>query len=213
MIKHHPGDDLLLSYGAGALGESWSLAAATHMALCPVCRAAVAAAEEVGGVLLDDSGFETLSEDALDRLMARLDEPVPPAPAVTTPTDAVLPQPLRDYLGGDVDSIAWKSIGGRVHQHLIPTYDSGQARMLLIPPGCPVPEHGHRGREWTLVLTGSFTDHTGEFARGDMQDADENIVHQPLAGRGEDCVCLAITDAPLRFSGLLPRLLQPFIRI
>ena len=213
MIEHHPGDDLLLSYSAGALGEGWSLAVATHLALCPVCRAAVAAAEELGGVLLDDAEPEAISEGALNRLMARLDEQVSSAPAAPAHAHAVLPQPLRDYLGGDVGSIPWKSIGGAVYQHLIPTNDSSQARMLLVPRGRPISEHGHRGRELTLVLTGSFNDHTGRFSRGDVEDVDEEIVHQPLAGKGDDCVCLVITDAPLKFNGLLPRLFQSFIRI
>jgi putative transcriptional regulator len=28
---------------------------------------------------------------------------------------------------------------------------------------------------------------------------------------GEDCICLAATDAPLRFRGLIPRLAQPLL--
>ena len=31
MITHCPKDDLLLSYSAGALGESWSLAVGSHV--------------------------------------------------------------------------------------------------------------------------------------------------------------------------------------
>lgn len=214
MITHHPGEDLLLSYSAGSLGESWSLGIATHLALCPTCRGAVAAAEEVGGLLLEDSDSAEMPANSLDKVLALLDEPAADFVEDAVPAGrGVLPQPLRGYVGGDVDSIGWKSIGGGAYQYLLDTADSAQARLLLIPEGKPVPEHGHRGREVTLVLAGSFTDQVGKFGRGDLEDADADLVHSPTAGGGEDCVCLAITDAPLKFRGLLPRLAQPFIKI
>ncbi|MGB1033531.1 MAG: transcriptional regulator, partial [Primorskyibacter sp.] len=34
-----------------------------------------------------------------------------------------------------------------------------------------------------------------------------------IADVSEACICLAVTDAPLRFTSFLPRLLQPFLRI
>ena len=51
--RHHIGDDLLLSYAAGSLAEGWSLAVATHLAMCPVCRERLALAEAAGGQLLE----------------------------------------------------------------------------------------------------------------------------------------------------------------
>ena len=86
-------------------------------------------------------------------------------------------------------------------------------RLLRIPAGKPVPEHGHGGRELTLVLSGSFSDSTGRFSRGDLEDADETLEHQPIAGEEEDCICLAVTDAPLRFKSRLLRLVQPVLGI
>lgn len=40
-VRHHIGDDLLLSYAAGTLDEASSLLVATHLALCPHCRAQI----------------------------------------------------------------------------------------------------------------------------------------------------------------------------
>ena len=37
-IRHHLTDELLLAYAAGNLAESWSLAVASHLSLCPACR-------------------------------------------------------------------------------------------------------------------------------------------------------------------------------
>ena len=100
-----------------------------------------------------------------------------------------------------------------IYQHRIFTNDSGQARLLKIPAGRPVPEHGHNGRELTLVLAGSFNDKVGEFVRGDVEDVDQEIVHRPVATSVEECICLAVTESPLKFRSLLPKLAQHFIRI
>ena len=76
-----------------------------------------------------------------------------------------------------------------------------------------MPDHGHRGLELTLVLQGAFQDEDGYFARGDIEIASEEISHVPVADISEDCICLAVTDAPLKFKGLIPRLAQPFLGI
>ncbi len=64
-----------------------------------------------------------------------------------------------------------------------------------------------------MVLQGAFADEVDRFARGDVEVGTEHLTHTPIADAGEDCICLAATDAPLRFKGLLPRLAQPFFRI
>ena len=86
-------------------------------------------------------------------------------------------------------------------------------RLLHIPAGQAVPEHGHNGIELTLVLQGSFVDETDRFGVGDLEVADNDLTHVPVAGPGAPCICLAATDAPLRFKGLMPRLTQRLFRI
>ena len=217
MAEHHPGADLLLSYAAGTLGESWSLAIATHLALCPHCRDLLAVAEELGGTLLAEVEPIALAPGSWQQVASRLEgRAETPGPSPAKPTEDVpptFPQPLRDFIGSDARDVPWKRIGGGAYQFLIPTADDARARLLLIPAGKPVPRHGHRGRELTLVLSGCFSDHIGTFARGDLEDGDEDLVHQPLAGSAADCICLAVTEAPLRFTALIPRLVQPFIGI
>jgi len=61
------------------------------------------------------------------------------------------------------------------------------------------------------VLQGAFLDGSDRFARGDIEIADESLEHTPIADLGEDCICLAATDARLRFNKLIPRIAQPFI--
>lgn len=210
-VRHHLADDLLIDYAAGSLAEGWSLAVATHLALCPQCRRRLAAVEATGGQLL-----ETLdAEPAAGSWAAVRDRLGDPETAVRPqPRAAVLPQPLRDYVGGDLDAIRWKPIGTAGAQLRLVTGDrSTQVRLLRIPAGQPVPEHGHRGRELTVVLTGAFRDGEQVFARGDIEDADEDLQHIPTATPDADCICLAVTDAPLRFRSWLVRLVQPILGI
>jgi putative transcriptional regulator len=215
-IQHHLSDQLLTAYAAGTLPEAFSLAIATHISLCDDCRAALAACEALGGAVLDaQAGGVALSDGALDAMMARLDGlPVTAAKPMAKPAHPVLPAPLVDYVGADMSKIKWRSLGMGVRQAILPTKDrSASARLLYIPAGQAVPDHGHRGMELTLVLQGAFRDDKQRFARGDIEIADQADQHTPVAEAGEDCICLAVTDAPLRFTSMVPRLLQPVFRI
>ena len=218
-VKHHIGDDLILAYATGELDEATSLLIATHMALCPQCREALELAESIGGALIEAEAETEVAEDTLAAVFSRIESRPEPAAPLPSPTGAergscVLPQPLRDYAGGDVDTLRWRSLGGGVRHLLIDTGASrAKARLLYIPAGAKVPDHGHRGLELTLVLKGSFYDEGAWFRRGDVEEADATIEHQPVAGPEEPCICLAVTDAPLRFRSIIPRLAQPFLGI
>ena len=213
-IKHHVGDDLLLSYGAGTLDEAMSLLVATHLALCPTCRADLELAEAVGGALIDRTPTDTAVDEAM--LEAVLDgacqDDNAGAPALRASNEAlVLPQPLYNYAGGDADTLRWRSAGGGIRQVLLKTVGAGTtARLLSIPARKSVPRHGHRGVEATLVLAGSFYDRDAWYRRGDVGIASPEVVHRPVAGPEQDCICLAVTDARLEFRTPIPRLLQPF---
>src|SRR5215469_1685664 len=49
----HPSEETLLAYAAGTLQQPQAVVVASHAALCPVCRAAIASGAAVGGALLD----------------------------------------------------------------------------------------------------------------------------------------------------------------
>ncbi len=217
-IKHHLSDELLSSYAAGTLAEGWSIAVATHLALCPACRSRLKQFEQIGGQLLDTVEPQKLEASTWDNFKDRLQKTPQSmehsAPRFEIEQPAVIPEPLRSYVGGDLPDLNWKSLGRGAYQVPIETGDSEtQVRLLRIPAGKPVPEHGHGGRELTLVLSGSFHDGTGLFARGDIEEADADLVHQPIASPDGDCICLAVTDAPLKFQSWLMRLVQPLIGI
>ncbi|WP_170479425.1 ChrR family anti-sigma-E factor [Ruegeria arenilitoris] len=212
-IKHHLTDDLLMAYAAGSLPEAFDLMVATHLSLCDHCRAQAESFDAVGGFVLDDHEMPLqMGEESLTATMALIAKGEP-TPKTVRPSCSVLPTPLQEYVGGDVSAIRWKSIGMGVKQAILPTTREATARLLFIPAGAAVPDHGHNGMELTMVLQGAFSDEVDHFARGDVEIADEDLEHTPVADMSEDCICLAVTDAPLRFNKLMPRLFQPFLRI
>ncbi|MFN3634764.1 MAG: ChrR family anti-sigma-E factor [Rhizobium rhizophilum] len=220
-VQHHISDELLLDYATGNLAEGWSIAVATHLALCPTCRDRLSFMEHTGGQLLEAAEeAETVATpaDSWAAMKAKLSAASSKSYAaepVAAPADIpVLPEPLRSYLGGDVEGLKWKALGRGAYHIPIKTGDSeSQVRLLKIPAGKPVPEHSHGGRELTLVLKGAFTDGATVFKRGDIEEADETLTHQPVATPDDDCICLAVTDAPLKFKSLLVRLVQPVLGI
>ena len=224
---HHPGDDLLIAYASGTIEEPIALLVATHLAFCPRCRKEVERLEALGGTLLENETAESVEADSLAAVMARLDEPAPEAPTPEAPKDAIvsaphqashdgglrLPAPLRDYLGDGLDRLDWKSYRGFDEAELLLETPGLRTRLMRIKAGTAMPAHTHEGNELTLVLTGGFSDEHGHFLRGDVAEADPSVKHVPVADEGEDCLCLAVTDAPLRLTGPIGRLLNPFLRI
>ena len=211
-IKHHLSQDLLMKYSSGTLCEAFSLAVATHISMCDDCRAALESFEAVGGALLDISTPEEMSVDSFESVMALIEsEPAEITQPASQPTD--VPSALSDYIGGSLHDVKWRPIGLGVKQSLLKTSGNSKARLLYIPAGTAVPHHSHNGNELTLVLKGAFEDEISRFGPGDVEMADEDLDHQPVAVEGEDCICLAVTDAPLKFQTLVHKLVQPFLKI
>ncbi|TNF58266.1 MAG: transcriptional regulator [Rhodobacteraceae bacterium] len=214
-IKHHLTDEILMGYSAGSLPEAFNLMVAAHVSLCDECRARLAAFDSVGGAVLDETCADAapMKDDALAATLALIAGGPMDGAAPAPRKPGVLPKPLQDYIGGDLEAIRWRSAGLGVKQAILQTSPDASARLLLIPAGAAMPDHGHGGLEMTMVLQGAFVDDGERFGRGDVEIATEDLDHTPVADIGEDCICLAVTDAPLKFKSLLPRIAQPFLRI
>ena len=214
MSTHHPDSSSLISYAAGSLPDSQSLVIASHIISCEKCQKTVAGAEQLGCVLLDEKPVKPMSESARDDILQMLDSTEPetlPPPFKGNP-EAEIPVPLQPMLGERFDDLHWKTMAPGMKQFMMPCGE-GALRLLKISPGVCMPVHGHTGSELTIVLKGSYSDELGRFRAGDVADLDPEIQHQPVVDGSEECICLIATDAPLRFVGLVPRLLQPFFRI
>ncbi len=204
-------DDLLLAYAAGLLPEAPSLVVASHACLCSEARKALSTYETVAGSLLEDCEEACLSPDLRASVLARLDA-APEALPETPKGDRRVPAPLRRFVGDRLEALPWRRLlpGFRVCQ--LTDCSGGTARLLWVSGGMRVPRHTHQGVELTLVLQGAFTDSTGTYQAGDLQLADEAVDHGPLVEKGEACLCLVVTQAPIRLTGGLGRLANRFLR-
>ncbi|MFX0541607.1 ChrR family anti-sigma-E factor [Roseovarius sp. S4756] len=211
-IAHHLTDALLMAYSSGSLPEAFSLTVAAHVSLCDECRARLGAFDSVGGVLLEQSEAPQMADGSMAAALAAA-KGMRASPAAPRRAPGILPAPLQDYVGGDLDAVKWRPVGMGVRQAILPTSGGATARLLHIRAGAAVPDHGHRGTELTLVLQGAFMDESDRFARGDIEIATEDMQHTPIADIGDDCICLAATDAPLKFQSWIARAAQPFLRI
>lgn len=215
-IKHHLNDPLLISYAAGNLPEGFNLVVATHISMCDECRARLGAFEVVGGVILQDAdpnGTNALPDVDFEATLARIASGPSEEIRIAPKQQGDLPSALADYIGGSLDDVKWRAVGMGVRQAILPTSKGSSVRLLHIPAGTKLPDHGHRGTELTLVLRGAFRDEQDRFGPGDIEIATEEDEHTPIAEMDTDCICLSATDAPLKFNGLLQRIAQPFLRI
>jgi len=212
-INHHPSEALLVDYASGAMGAAQALVLAAHVHACPRCRAEVEALEGVGGALLEGLPDEALSEDALEQVLARLEQPAPPpAPVVTTtqPADWIRVSP---EVAEAAKRKRWLAPGVWVAPIDTGTEGGPLSYLLGVGARLRMPVHTHRGCELTLVLKGAFRDGREVYAAGDLAEADDDIQHSPaIMGQGE-CVCLVACDNRLVVKEWLGKVVQTYAGI
>ncbi|MFT6468638.1 MAG: putative transcriptional regulator [Oleispira sp.] len=124
-----------------------------------------------------------------------------------------LPRPLRRFLPDYYENLPWSGFSKSIQSYDLPfSDDQYTARFYKIAAGSELPQHTHRGNEFTLVMSGSFSDLSGDYNPGDFVLADSSTHHQPRAHEKEDCICFAVTDAPLKMTGFFGRMLNPFLK-
>lgn len=215
MAKYHPELDLLTEYVAGSLSLAQSACISAHLNYCESCSRTVSQLQAVGAAMFETLDPEPVGDALLDRVLARLDEEAPlsyPKP-VRSEQDAT-PALLRRLMAGDFSDLSWNKITDALRTTQIKTGDPQfEFSLLHIKAGGEIPPHDHRGSEMTLVLQGGFSDDQGSYHPGDFIFRSSDDAHSPRAFANEDCICLAVLDAPLRFTGWKYRWMNPFLRI
>lgn len=209
--RRNPSEERLLAYAAGTLSPPEAVVVAAHLALRPANDAWVRQLQTVGGEFLEETAPSALSGDALQKAMALIEtdagEVKAPAPLNDMPE---LPEPLRRYALGP-----WRWIGPGIRVRDVHAPRDGACRVILlkIGPGRETPRHTHGGVELTCVLSGAYATETDRFAVGDLEEADDDVIHQPRVVSDTPCLCVVALDGEIQLDGWLGRLMQPFVRL
>lgn len=215
--KHHMDDATLLSYSAGALPAALAVVASAHLERCAECRERLLDADQIGGVLIQQQRVGAPADGARAAMLALLEREPQSAP-VTLPIELVesrdrdrLPSALHPWFGNSMRALRWRRVAPGVQRILAQNITGGDLMLLRIAPGSKLPLHSHGGNELTMILDGAYDDLLGHFGPGDVADLDGETLHQPVTAPGVPCICVAATDAPLKFSGWFARTLQPLL--
>jgi putative transcriptional regulator len=198
-ITRHLDGATLMSYSAGALDESLAAAVSAHVSMCSECRNAVRDLDLVGASLLEAA---VVPGDSV-RLPIATAAPKRDAASASGVGGGALPGPIARKYRLALEDIQWTRLGPGVWQHRLALSPNakGELYLLKLTPGCRLPLHGHAGSELTVVLTGAFSDATGEYRRGDVQEVDAGVDHQPVGDKNEGCICLIAAEGPYLLKG------------
>lgn len=202
--RHHPAPDILAAYAAGALAPGFGLVVGAHLESCAACRARAGAFEAASGEALATLAPVEVSDDALARVLGRLDEP---APQIAKP-DA---RPLIERL--PLKPRRWVAPGVWVAAVDTPHAAEDRVYLLSVAPGMPTARHQHSGAEFCTVLQGVYRDEVGLFSVGDFAAAESDLNHQPVVEGDHPCVCLFATQGRLKAQGLIGRLAFAFANV
>lgn len=217
-IRSHPLPSTLMSYASGTLSGAISGVVACHLSMCRECQADMRLLEMVGGLMLE--GLPRPQADpfadgrALRRALERETPAIEPVPPPLPPSGGdFLPEPLARYLGMSGEEIPWKRLPKGIRQYWVKMpAGSGHMRILRVPPGAMLLEHSHDGMEATMILRGTYSDHTGDYERGDVCEMNEGTDHQPsTVSSEEECICIIASEARPRYSRWYARLMQPLL--
>lgn len=213
MVNHHPAPELLAAFSAGSLHLSHALCVSTHVERCEECKSNLLRLNSMGAALLEQQPTQPVPAQLKQDVMATLEQLPADTPLQASRTHSRIPSALRQFIPGNYDDLPWQVLSPSIRAATLCTDLNGaRVEMLRIKAGAQVATHTHTGDEYTLVLEGSFSDETGIFREGDFVVRDSSHQHRPVATKDRECICLTVTDAPLRFTGFFGRLLNPFVR-
>lgn len=220
---HHPSTDLLLSYSAGTASPSHALCVATHLEFCQSCRSAHQRNNAIGGKLIDtladnkpvevSANLRSQVFNMLDKRSEAIATDIPPEHAADKAKVSAIPRALRRLIPKGFNSLDWQMVSATAKSCGLFTDDSGtKIGLLKLKPGGRIAKHDHLGKEYTVVLTGAFSDEDGVYRAGDFLLRDAKDAHSPVATRDAECICLTLQEAPLQFTGWFFKWLNPWVR-
>ena len=210
----HPRDELLAAYSAGSLPLSQALCISTHLERCPDCGRKLQRLNRVGSELMQQLKPAPASDELKNRLLDRLDSLSEESSEESHPLrGSTVPRCLRQFVRGSYNDLPWRRVSADIHSvELCRDSNGAKVELLKIKPGGSAITHTHLGDEYTVILEGSFSDEAGLYGEGDFLLRDKHDKHTPVASQHRECLCLAVTEGPIQFTGFFSRMMNPFIR-
>lgn len=203
-----PIDALLAGYVVGALEPHMHALVTAHLMLSDENRGFVRALEAEAGAALDRIDAPLPQRVPRDHVLSAIYAGGYYGTGRPAQHDPELPSPLYRLVGKRLDQLPWKRKLPGLKECKIFDRDGVEAIFYHISAGRRMPKHTHAGSEATLVLRGAFHDERDVYRRGDVSLADGYVEHRPTTTPDEDCVCFAVTDAPLKMTGPVWGVLQ-----
>ncbi len=216
-VKYHPGMMLMEQYVEGTLSAEVALAVATHIDLCPHCQHLCQDLHnDHGSQLAKLTPDNTDNSEDFAQMLAFITAQQPEAKVTATSERESVKVTINDREFQVPRALSrlvalhskWLQLGG-IATAKLPAGDKTHVSLLYIDKGTEVPNHSHLGMEMTLVLSGRIYDENGAYGAGDLLINSPDDTHTPHTRADEDCLCLSVLSAPLKFNKGLVRLLNP----
>ncbi|WP_421131899.1 ChrR family anti-sigma-E factor [Alteromonas sp. A079] len=229
MIRFHPSSQQISEFVEGTLSPAVSLLVSAHSDMCPSCQKRIETeTERLADSILEDNTAASSQPQGMDDAMSfdSMLSFITQMPASNEGDIVVAKRSARKSVSIELDGRKfelprtlhrytdntgnWSSLVGKLWQAPVEVGNKGVANFIFMGQGGSVPEHTHRGNEYTLVIDGEFCDGLNSYDTGDFIYMDGNHTHTPRADKSEGCLVFSIVDQPLHFTSGLARLLNPF---
>ena len=165
----------------------------------------------IAGVALEAEIMSDMSPNALDMAFAAIDRGGSKPKAKLVYDDlGETPSFLQDAILDAEQRGGWGFGGPGIKRLPLGFPGDAKIEIIRIEAGTKIPWHTHKGQELTLCLAGEFSDDNGVYGPGDFSVYDGSVRHQPVASTAGPAYALAVTDAGLKFEGLLGALQKLF---
>ena len=183
-------NQLIFDFASGILGPAKSILASTYLQLN-------ANASKIGNTFENMMGENLMDNENIHPKKLKYTDCIAKNETVVKNVNK---DPITSFFG-DLNNIKWKQVYKGFKEYTASIDDKDELKLIKMEPGVSVPHHSHGGKEFILVLEGSFRDEYGEYSKGDIQINDQKIKHTPVASIETGCVCLSITEKDVIFFG------------
>jgi len=192
-------NQLIFDFASGILGPAKSLFASTYLELNSDASKVGSTFENMlGESLMDNENIPLKNLKYTDCMNNK-----------NIKSDSNLKDPVTSFFG-NLNNLNWKQVYKGFKEYTASIDDKDELKLIKMDPGVSVPLHSHGGKEFILVLEGSFCDEYGKYSRGDIQINDQKIKHTPIASKDTGCVCMSITEKDVIFFGKFGSFLNLF---